>query len=299
MAPTVQNPFNEAAALQAPFTHTLGRMLVANGVITQGDYDLAGEAQARTAVIASLYDERHDLKPVILGAFPNRDKKSIDMNGAAFRYSKETIVPELDKFLRGLTDVNDLDVRLQSAKAAVDAERGVHANAAAAAVLHKALFLKKDEQKPVVDASLMMQMATRGLTRVQAIELGQPDREAAMTLINLHNKLNYKFDSDEVAELNEALLAICTVEQGIHRQFAKAAKAGTNVSFEIHNAHETLLRAHTNTLLEGIPHAIGLYNSVGQNALADKSRQVYDANRTALDSYFISRKPADLVSRPN
>lgn len=286
--------FQQAATLQHPFTLTLGRMLVANNVITQDDYDLAGEAQARTVVIANVFETRPDLQPAIISAYPNKDKSSMDLNNVAFMYAKDTIVGELDGFLQGLA-LPDLDARLQTAKAQVALEKGVHERAAAAAVLHKGLFLNRDERQPMVEASLMMQMATRGLTRVQAIELGQFDRNAAMAMMNLHNKVNYKFDSEALSGLNEALLEVCLNEAAIQRMAMKA-QAGQGLPFEIKNARETLLKQNVHTLIDAMPTAIGMYHQVGRKDLGDKAHQVYDASRAALNSYFIIPESGNLIA---
>lgn len=279
--------FNSASSTQTlqtqgAFAKPLGRMLVDLGQITEDQFNLVGEAQARTDVIARLFDEDHSLHPVILKSFGNKDGTQLDLNGIAFKYSTDTIVPELDGFLRGL-NVPNLDARLQAAKAAVDAQQGVHPKATAAAVLHKGLFLSRDERQPVVDASLIMQMSTRALARYQAISEGKYDQEAANNLFQLHNKINFKFDSPALQKANRALLTICVSEMNLHGDQI----AGVKMDFAYRQSHEFMIRNAVNQLMEAMPKAIEMYAAANRTELADKARQVYLYNQQEFNGRFI------------
>lgn len=281
--------FNSASTLQTQgaFAKPLGRMLVDLGQITEEKFQLVGEAQARTDVIARLFDEDHSLHAPILQSFGNKDGTQLDLNGIAFKYSTDTIVPELDGFLRGL-NVPNLDARLQASKAAVDAQKGVHANAAAAAVLHKGLFLTRDERQPVIDASLIMQMSTRALARYQAISEGKLDREAANALVQIHNKINFKFDSPALQDANTALLTLCITEINLHNKQLKGVPMDKNYR----NSKEFEIRDSVTELLETMPLAIDMYAKAGRTELADKARQVFLYNHAEFNGRSIVKAPA-------
>ncbi|MCF8496532.1 MAG: hypothetical protein K9G62_07695 [Alphaproteobacteria bacterium] len=293
--------FTTVASLPEPpprevFARVLGRMLLGFEEITKEQFDLVGEAQARTVVIAEAYANYPDRRPAILQKFPKRGVEGeFDLNEVAFKYTPETIVPELDSFIRDLS-IPEVKERMNVAKAAVDAEKGVRPDAAASALLLKKLLLKKDEEQAVVNASLIMQHAVRSFDRLEVFARGEYDRQAALDLSNTSNKLNYKFDPPALQDANEGLLTVCTIERDIAKDLLRKPETDEET---LRTLYEPLAQKAKKEILEAVPTAIQLYRSAGRDGLADKAEAVYQDLLKALPGAHLIMKKNSPAPEPN
>ena len=292
----INKDFGKAAEDFAPFKMVLGKMLREFGEISSDDYNLVGQVQAKTVVIVEASQTgTPDQKTMIIDRFGGSDWKTkeptgkLDLNGAMFKLKKETALDELNGVLSAL-GIEEIDSKMDAAIQAVHAEKGVHPDAAASAVILKALCLSeydRDAKQAIVDGSLIMQMSLRGLERIEGFENGNYDRQAALSLQNLSNKLDYERDPLPLVNTNEALLQICSTEMRIH------TKLETNPELDLltlQKLYEPIIRDDIQTLVESMPAAVEMYKKAGKDALAEKAQKAYD---------FYSEKYADILVLPH
>ncbi len=269
------------------FGLVLGKMLREFDEISADDYDLVGQVQARTVVLAEIAQSgTPEQREAVISQYGGQDWKTkeptgkLDLNSAMFSLKKTSAVAELDTFLKDL-NIEDLDPLMDSAVETVHQEKGVHPDAAASAVILKSLVLddyNRDEKQAIVDASLIMQMATRAMDRLSAFENGEYDREKGLALMNTSNKLNYKFDPPALIQTNEALLFICNVEMSVGSALnnAETPDMEDQIMRTQRQMYETALRVHTESILNAMPEAAKLYRSVGKEDLAQRAEEVQE-----------------------
>lgn len=293
-----QQEFEKAAEQPsyAPFKLVLGKMLRDFGEISSEDYDLVGKVQAQTVVIAEVFDRGSpDQKTAILERFEGKNWKTgektgdIDLNSAVFKLEKDRAFDDLNSFL-GSLNIEEIDTKIDSAIQAVHAEKGVHPKAAASGAILKALCLSdydRGQTQAIIDASLIMQMSTRGLERVEKIENGEYDRQAAKDLMGLSNKVNYKFDPVPLVNANESLLQLCTDEMRIHTKLETIPDIDL---LTLQRLYEPTIIDNTRTLVEAIPAAAELYRKAGKPALAERAEKTYK---------HFSEKYAEILAWPH
>ncbi len=102
------------------FKKILGRMLTDFGVITENQFNLVGEVQARTIVIATQADFGTQVqKEAVIAKFPERNRDGsltgdYDLNGAMFGLNPETAVEDLDAFIATL-GVENAEAKIEKA----------------------------------------------------------------------------------------------------------------------------------------------------------------------------------------
>ncbi len=256
------------------FGAILGKMLLETGEITQEEFDLLGEVQARTVLIAEAYD-RGDIaqREIILGRFEGRGDTAgkLDMDGAMFGLKIETAVQELDGFLADLA-IEELDTKLKGALEKVSSGKGVRDDAASIGAITKALLLTDRSTKSnIVNASLIMQHSVRTLERLERFQKGDYDRQAALELMNICDKQNYKFDPPALVKANEELIFVCTVE----RMIASHLERNPEEIHTMRKKHELAIKDAITTLIDVMPEASAMYREASKNELADKADQVH------------------------
>lgn len=269
------------------FGLVLGKMLREFDEISADDYNRVGQVQARTVVLAEIAQSgTPEQREAVISEYGGRDWKTkeptgkLDLNSAMFSLKKETAIEKLDNFLQGL-DIDNIDPLMDKAIESVHREKGVHPDAAASAVILKSLVLddyNRDEKQSIVDASLIMQMATRAMDRLSAFENGEYDREKGLALMNTSNKLNYKFDPPALIQTNEALLFICNVEMSVGSALnnADTPDMEDQIMRTQRQMYETALRVHTESILNAMPEAAKLYRGVGKEDLAQRAEEVQE-----------------------
>jgi hypothetical protein len=283
------NHYAEPSLPQATFQNVLGRMLLGFNEINQEQFDLVGEVQARTVVIAQAFDDKPDLQSKIIEKFPDRrDQKRFDLNGVMFKYaSPQDVIAELDQFIGDLA-IDDIEERKAQALSAVKAEKGVHPNAAAMNVLIKAFLLTKDEGKVVSNAALTMQMATRALARLEAFQRGEFDRESAHALQKTVNKLNYTWDPKPLVKANEILDQVCSAEKRIHTTFLE--NPDTDIQY-VRRKYEMQIEDDMLDLLKVIPQAAAMFREAGRENLAKKAEEVFLFYNKIFEGLHLIQKP--------
>jgi len=266
-------------------------MLVENGELDQTQFDTIGHVQARTALLATLFDHgTGEQKEIILSKFEgrNRDRTStgdIDLNGAMFGLKPDTAVQELDAVIDAL-GLENKDQLIGQALQGVHAQKGVHEKAASAVVITKALYFAdydRAKKQDIFDAALIMQLSMRSLERVESFLAGDYNRQSALELLQTSNKLNYRFDHPTAIDVNEALLALCTAEMQASSSLERNTDPGNipSIMTKIRAMHGQATKINTETLIHSMEDAAKLFEGAGKSALAEKARDVhtYYANR--------------------
>jgi len=273
------------------FKAVLNEMLVENGELSRDQFDVIGEVQARTAVLAALYENgTPEQQEFILNNFAGRNRDGSmsaepDLNGAMFGLNPESAVTNLDEAINAL-GLDNKDDLIAQALQGVHAQKGVHPKAASAVVITKALYFadyeRADKQK-IFDAALVMQLSMRSLERVESFLAGDYDRESALALLQTSNKLNYRFDDKAAIDANEALLALCTSEMQASSMLERNDDPANIpvIMDEIRAMHGYAAKRNVGRLVEAMGSAVQLFDDAGKVELGAKAREVH--------SYYAAR----------
>jgi hypothetical protein len=280
--------FIQSASEPAPhggFKQVLNEMLVETGELTREQFDRIGEVQARTAVLATLFEHgTDDQKATILSKFEGRNRDGSmtgepDLNGSMFGLTHDNAVQELDEAINALGLENKDELIAQSLQG-VHAQKGVHPNAASAVVITKALYFAdydRADKQAIFDAALIMQLSMRSLDRVESFLAGDYNRQAALELLQTSNKLNYKFDNPAAIDVNEALLALCTSEMQASTMLERNDDP-ENIPViidEIRGMHGYAAKRNVARIIDSMESAVALFQDSGKYDLADKATEVF------------------------
>lgn len=280
----------------APFKLTLGKMLRAFDEMSENEYNLVGQVQVETLLIAQAYqDGTKSEREKIINRFGGHGDKAgkLDLDASMFNpvFNKDTVVSELNNFLQSL-DIEKIDEKRSNAVEAVHSEKGVSNDAAAAGAIVKAFCLEGDRKTKdaIIHASLIMQMGLRSLERIDAMTEGEYDREAAQALQKLSSQLNYRFDHRALVKSNEMLDTICSIEKNVSSDILFALEDNQSKPYEqrlsdhevkktvIREAqvfHESAVRQFGIRLIDNMKTAADLYNQAGKAELAKRAQDAH------------------------
>ena len=220
------------------FNLVIGQVLLNFGEISQEDYDLVGEVQARTIVIRELMDEGGEpVAQEVMERFGKRDRESkeligkLDLTDVAFMFKPDDILEKLDAHIAEiaeLANVDDVDAKVESALKAVENainnEGSVRSDAAAIVGLQKGLFLQGKERADIPAACLMMQHSIRFMGVVRNFEMNPTDVEMPKAVRDQNNKFfpghndpgkGYWADDQWVQRVHGSLRGMCEMHMSL------------------------------------------------------------------------------------
>lgn len=275
------------------FDQVNGLVLLQMGEITRDDFDFVGEVQKRTQFIAMVHDKYPGKREEIEQKFPK-----LNMSSAMFGYDgRKQVIADLDAFI-GALEVEKQQELYSSAVQIVDkaaAGQGeTHPNAVASAVLLKKFVLSKDEGGDVLDAILIMQMGVRALKRIEACANWEFDRVEANRLMNLHNKLNFEWDSAATRAVNTALRGACNNEIAMHEQVLDDIDNSRETDLdEFRLLYEAQTKNFMKKVLGAMPKAIGIFRQHGRDKIADEAQRLHTYFAQELNRTYLLQKPED------
>ena len=274
--------FIQAASEPPPhpsFTKILGGMLVDFDVITPKQFDLVGEIQARTVVLAGLSEYgTPEQQEAILARYEGRNRDGsmtgeVDFNGAMFGMHEDTAVAELDELIQSL-GLADADSMIAKALEGNKAGKGVTPKAAHAKPIINGLFFadyEKAEKQNLSDGALTMQHTMRAMQRVEMFLAGAYNRQSALELAQTSSNIVYKFDPAPLRQANEALLYLCSVEMAAD----SALQDGVHID-EIREESEYAVYKRIGTLINAMQAGNQMFKDGGRDDLGVKASEVHE-----------------------
>jgi len=277
MAHDTSGAFIQAATEPPPhtrFKHVLGRMLVESDVISEDQFELVGQVQARTILIATQADFGSKAqKEAVVAKFPNRFKEGeYDLNGAMFGLKPDTALQELDGFIETL-GLENTEEKIAEALEGNRRGEGVYNKAAHAKPIINGLFFadyNKAHRQKIADGALIMQHTMRALERTENFLAGSYSRQAALDLLKTSSNIVYKFDPKPLREANESLLRLCTIEMDTE----SSLQDGMHID-DIRAENEIAVKRHITRLIDAMPHAAEMFEEAGQHDLAADAKEVH------------------------
>lgn len=257
------------------FNRVFGDAMRSFGVISEEQYDQAGNVQAWTIVMAKLARQHGE-------AVANKAREKYGhANKIPFQdLTPDEIEADLQKFVSGLAEEHGEDPQqlFEAAKAeirsAIDNEGSVDSEATPIAVVHKGLFLEGKERGMVPNAFFMMQFGLRALSVLRQWQLGPSESvHKAQSVLYQHNKLNpgvkkdledgrkYFPDDSWVLRGHYALRTICNDIIGMNGRTPMP--------------HEKMaMEYHQNIIIAAMEKAAQMFDEVEKPVLADMARKL-------------------------
>lgn len=267
-------PF-DAERVGRNFNRVFGDAMRSFNVISEEQYDQAGNVQAWTIVIAKLARLHGE-------AVADRAREKYGhVNKIPFQdLTPDEIETDLKNFVSNLANDYGEDPQnlFEAAKSeiqnAINNEGSVDSEAAPIAVVHKGLFLSGKERAIVPNAFFMMQFGLRALSVLRQWQLEPIDSvHKAQSVLYQHNKLNpgikkeleegrkYFPDDDWVLRGHYALRSICNDIIGMN---------GRNPM-----PHEKMgMEYHQNIIIASMEKAAQMFDEIEKPVLANMARQL-------------------------